>query len=223
MTTPRHIENFISNGTEVLRLSEIHRKLTGSAPGRRHNVEILNKSSVVLLVATWEALVEDLADAALAAIVDRCKEPEKLPLALRERVATGCQGMNAWKLAGTGWRKACQDNLKEALAKTTGKLNTPKTDQVNSLFERAVGLRDLSSAWHWRGMSVAAATKKLDNLITLRGSIAHRVQSSTVVRQTTVRDHESFLITLVILSSNRVRRHVKEHCGTYPWESYDLT
>lgn len=222
MSTPRHIENFLSNGTEVLRLSEIHQELTGSGPGRRHNVEILNKSSVVLLVATWEALVEDLADAALAALVDSCKEPAKLPHTLRERVANNCQGLSAWKLAGTGWRTACQDNLKEALAKTTGKLNTPKTEQVNALFEKAVGLKDLSSAWHWQGMSVAAAKKKLDDFIALRCTIAHRVQSSTVVRQSAVRDHESFLISLVILSSNRVRQYIKEQCGAYPWDSYEL-
>ena len=50
-----HIDNLLKNLTEVLRLAEIHQQLTGARRGRRHNVAILNKSGIVLVVSCWEA------------------------------------------------------------------------------------------------------------------------------------------------------------------------
>lgn len=49
------------------------------------------------------------------------------------------------------------------------RLNIPKTGQINELFHQALGLRDISKSWNWAGMSVARATKKLDDHVTSRG------------------------------------------------------
>jgi hypothetical protein len=53
MADPIHFENLNSNISEVLRLVEIHTKMTGSGRGRRHNVAILNKSGIVLMVSFY--------------------------------------------------------------------------------------------------------------------------------------------------------------------------
>jgi hypothetical protein len=45
-----HLTNFISNLREVYRLADIHTGVAKAGPGRKHNVEILHKSTGVLLV-----------------------------------------------------------------------------------------------------------------------------------------------------------------------------
>ena len=62
MTTPypQHFKLFDENVKEVRNLLDIHRKVAKKTPGRKYNVEVLNKSGVVLLVACWESYVEHL-------------------------------------------------------------------------------------------------------------------------------------------------------------------
>ena len=52
------------NLSEIARLLEIHKEISGPGPGYKHNVQVLNKSAIVLLLACWEAYVEDLAESA---------------------------------------------------------------------------------------------------------------------------------------------------------------
>jgi len=70
LTVPDHILNVRTNLSQIVRLLDIHTHLTGAGPGRRREVQVLNKSAVLLLVATWEAYVEDLA-------ISACRFAEK--------------------------------------------------------------------------------------------------------------------------------------------------
>jgi hypothetical protein len=63
--------------TEVRRLLQIHGQLGGTGPGRRWGSEVLNKSAVVLLVACWEAYLEDLVTHAFDESLNRCDKPRK--------------------------------------------------------------------------------------------------------------------------------------------------
>jgi len=58
---------------------EIHEGLSGSGPGRRHNLEILNRSALVLLVACLEAFVEDLASHAFDWMLANASEATLIP------------------------------------------------------------------------------------------------------------------------------------------------
>src|ERR1035438_1961739 len=76
---PLYLSTFASNIAEVRRLVAIHERLTGKGPGRRVDVETLNKSGIVLLVACWEAFVEDLADAAFEFLLTNASEHSVFP------------------------------------------------------------------------------------------------------------------------------------------------
>ena len=130
------------------------------------------------------------------------------------------QGKNAWSLAGDGWKQACTDNLKEVLAKTTVSLNTPRTAQVDDLFEKVIGLKTLSSSWRWKARSLAQSKAALDDLVTLRGSIAHRVATSKRVGKQDVLDARELLARLAVKSHNAVNHHIEKLLGARPWEDY---
>jgi hypothetical protein len=215
-----HLNNFISNLKEVYRLADIHTAVTKPGPGRKHNVEILHKSTVVLLVACWEAFVEDLAENALSAVIAVATDPLVIPAEVRDRIATKLQGPKAWDLAGNGWKTACKNHLKEVLVRTIGTLNTPKTAQVNELFEKVLGHRNLSSDWKWKGRSVKAAQEALDALVTLRGSIAHRVTTAKTVKKADVADALILLLRLAGRSHNAVNSTVDHLVHDKPWDYF---
>lgn len=212
--------NLIDNVKEVDRLAEIHSQITKGGPGRKHKVEVLHKSSIVLLVACWEAFIEDLAQAALEHMILAGKNHDVFPATLLERVASSYSGPKVWHLAGDGWRKALRDNLKSVLAKTTGTLNTPKTAQIDELFLKTIGLEHLSDSWQWKGRSSAQSKDTLDGIVTRRGSIAHRVSAAKNVRLNDVKSSREFIFRLCVRSHNRASQFLVAQVGTSPWQKY---
>ncbi len=216
-THNKHVNVLVDNLREVDRLQKIHFQITTRGPGRRHEVQVLHKSAIVLLVACWEAYVEDLVSAALEHMISVTKDHKIFPKEVLHLVALSHSGLKAWDLAGSGWKRALRGNLKHVLAKTTGKLNTPKTAQVDDLFNKVIGLKSISSKWHWRGRSAQQTTTALDTLVTLRGSIAHRVKTAQSVTLDRVRDSRSLVCRLAIKSHNRVCRFLESQLGKSPW------
>lgn len=212
-----HVVQLLDNLAEVQLLLQIHHAIAGSKPGRKRDVEVLNKSAIVLVVACWEAYVEDLATNALTFMMDQAASHTIFPKPVLERVASKHSGPNAWALAGDGWKAALRNNLAEVLAKTTGTLNTPRAPQVDELFAKTVGITSLSATWSWPGRTQAAAVKALDNLITVRGSIAHRVQHSKSVHKKSVTSAVDLVSRLAAKSTNHVRTFLHTTTGKYPW------
>jgi hypothetical protein len=100
--------DFNDNYADIARLIESHEDLAGTGPRYKHGVEVLNKSAVVLTSAAWEPLCEDLANEAVNHLVAKLSNPQKLPKALRKRIATELENdMNelaVWDLATGGWK-----------------------------------------------------------------------------------------------------------------------
>ena len=69
---------FDQSAKDIERLLEIHQALGGDAKGRRHRLEVLNKSAVVLITAIWEAYCENLAAEALRNII-KCAVSAGIP------------------------------------------------------------------------------------------------------------------------------------------------
>ena len=104
---PPHLREFLENMREVNQLLGIHGNLVGKGPGRKRNVEVLNKSAVVLLVACWEAYIEDLVKTSLEFLLEKATDHKVFPSKVLERVASKNSGINAWNLAGAGWKVEC--------------------------------------------------------------------------------------------------------------------
>jgi hypothetical protein len=219
-----HIQGLEDNVSQVKRLLEIHKTLGGTGPGRRSNLEVLNKSGVVLLVACWEAYVEDLATASFDFLFQQAKDPSVFPagvLTLASKpLRVAADERKVWDLAGEGWRSVLQDHRESILDEYIGRLNTPKPEQVTGLFDKLVGFPNLKSHWRWRGMSCDSSCEKLDRLVELRGSIAHRVAAAESITKPDVENHMWFLYRLAVTSSNRLRDYLQSRTGKYPWTSY---
>ncbi len=219
-----HMNNLVENISEVERLMEIHKGTAGSAPGYKHNLAVLNKSGIVLLVACWEAFIEDLAQNAFEFMLDASVKhttfPNEVLTSSSKCLKNSKDNRDVWKLAGDGWKKVLTDHKSELFKNNIGKLNTPKPAQVDYLYKSLLGISSLSSKWKWTGMSVSKSKDKLTKLVELRGAIAHRVSTSSGVHKSVVEDHSSFIHLLAVKSSNAVSNHVIKCTGQEPWPPY---
>lgn len=191
------IKGWVQNLAEVRRLLAIHEQLGGATPGRKHNLEVLNKSGIVLLVACWEAFIEDLAsdafDAMLTNAADHTVFPSDVLTHASRELKIAPDHREVWKLAGTGWKTVLQDHRAQLFKDYVGKLNSPKPKQIDALFSTLIGISSLSQGWSWRGMSSDAAVEKLNRLVELRGDIAHRVAAAKSIHKYDVTAHLEFV------------------------------
>jgi RiboL-PSP-HEPN len=213
---------FDKNAKDVERLLNLHTEIGGSGRGRRFELEVLNKSAIVLITAYWEAYCEDIAAESLQHMVTHADSADKLPTKLKQQIAkelkTAKNEIAVWMLAGEGWRNFLQMRLKDLQEQRDWKLNTPKTAQVNDLFLVAIGVPKISDSWHWsKKMTVIRAQTKLDKFVTLRGEIAHRGDAAESVKKSQVTDYFSFIKQLTAKTGGSVNRHVNTITGKPLW------
>lgn len=213
----------VANLTEVSRLTEIHTELTGDARGRRRDVDILNKSGIVLAVACWESFVEDLATHCFDCLLEEASSPDVFPprvLALAgQPLRLDKDERRIWTLAGKGWHDVLRAHRTKTLDEFLGSFHTPRPAKVDALFESLVGLRAMSTHWKWRKNSNQAVLTRLEKLIDLRGRIAHRVTVDRYVTKDEVFDATDLVSRMAAVSSNVAGLHLKERTGSAPWSA----
>lgn len=217
----RASDTFAESFKEVASLRDIHERLTGTGRGYRPGMEVLNKSAIVLLCAVWEAYCEDVADESLSHLLAQSSEYSMLPKVLQKRVAKELKEdpheLSPWKLAGAGWKTHMHGRLIAVKQRRDFDWNNPKSEHVDRLFEEVVGIAKISHAWHWKHVSPTFATKKLDQLVALRGDIAHRGKAGEAVIKSQVAGHLEHVRRLVIATDAKLRDELKRITGTTPW------
>ena len=217
----RSRKSFDQNTKDVERLIEIHGVIGGGNRGRRVQLEVLNKSAIVLITALWEAYCEDLAAEALKHVVKHATSAEKLAKELRRAVARELEKdldeCACWRLADDGWRDVLEARLESLRLERNRKLNTPKAKRIDELFESAIGLEEISKKWHWTNMSVKQACNKLDRFVGLRGDVAHRGAAARGITKDDVTEYLGHVSRLVAKTGGGVNGHVRSMTGRGLW------
>jgi hypothetical protein len=201
------------NLEDVERLLDLHKEKGGSAPGRRYGLEVLNKAAIVLITSYWESYCEDLAEEALGHIVTHAPNSDSLPLDIRKLVAKELKAdqneIAIWEIADDKWRKVLRSRLTKLKETRNRRLNTPKTSNIDELFEEAIGLKRVSSSWRWaKKLTVDRARARLDQFVSLRGEIAHRGKASTAVKKSQVVKYLNIVRNATAKTGEAVSAHV---------------
>lgn len=130
--------------------------------------------------------------------------------------------MKVWGLAGDKWKKVLIQHRGKIKKKHIDSLNTPRAEQIDALFESMIGLKGISSVWYWPGMSNVKAKKRLSDLITLRGSIAHRVATSKTVNKKYATDQSLFIQRLAAQAHNKTLSFIESRTSEKPWSYYSF-
>ncbi len=213
------LEQFETRDKEIVRLLEIHQKISGTGRGYKTNVKVLHKSAFVLITAFWEGFCEDLAEEGLVHLVEHLPSPTKLPKHLRKRIAKELMDEKdetaAWKLAEGGWRSVMRTRMDDLTEERNRRLNTPKTEQIRTLFAESIGLPNVDRHWVWSGMSSVRAAERLDEYVTLRGAIAHRGDvTDQELRKKQVLKYQQHVKGLARTTYQAVAEHVELSTGT---------
>jgi hypothetical protein len=191
--------NFGAARGHAITLLRIHDEKTGRGKGRpAEELEALKRSAVILAVTAWESFVEDTVTSQLEARLKAAKDPAELQSTFNS-VAEAWLGPQEEKkrkrfgphLAGWAGEK-WKDRIRDSLSDELNTFNTPSTKNTNGLFERYLD-KAIKDSWHWQRVKADKAQFRLDQLIELRGNVAHHgkrsplsAQVPTVLRGTAV-------------------------------------
>lgn len=214
-------KRFDENAADIQRLLELHQEKGGILPGRRRGLEVLNKAAIILITSFWEAYCEDIAAEGLEHLVKH-GNADALPKPIKQMIAKELKAdpneLSIWTLCGDGWKEILQNRLKNLQNQRNKRLNTPKTQNVDELFEKALGFSSVSSSWKWaKKMTVKRAREKLDKYVTLRGEIAHRGIAAKTVTKVQVEDYFDFIKHLVSKTGATINSHMRTVTGVPIW------
>lgn len=195
-----------------------HGELTGDEPGRRYAVDALNRGSIVLSVAAWDAFIEDLARANSLVLARRLKGPKRLPDGCRDAFLNwmiAIQDLSKptkeakrtiWSMTGPGWRL----KFAEYSRIKSQSYGTPNAKRIRKLFKDSLGLEDITSSWGHRRWGPDTYCEKLDQLLDLRHRIAHGTIDNETVGKTKAREAERLISNLAARSVIATERHLKQ-------------
>jgi hypothetical protein len=171
-------EKFNNNYRDVENLFVIHNKLTGGVQGKNRNLTpSLLKSGVIFICACWEAFVEDVCrdggDWIVAEVIDPSNLPNGIKAKIAEELKSAKNPIDLWNLSGDNWKQLVRGKVEMMCDGLAGGLNTPNYKNVRALMKDIFGIPDIKLYWSWQGMMPDQAAKKLDDLVALRGALAH--------------------------------------------------
>jgi len=214
---------FVQNTFDLERLFAIHIDVSGEGAGRRHGVEVLNKSAIVLITACLEAYIEDVVKEAFEFLTKNCDDPNNIPNKVKASALEPLKSSNdptkIWEIAGIGWKKILKNNKNRFIKKFIGHFNTPNPENIDELIHNVLGLRNTSSKWRWQGMSKESSKKKLVEYIKIRGAIAHRTKHMRSVTKSMAEDYLQFVERIVNITDDLIREHVHSITNGFRWPS----
>lgn len=159
---------------DVERLLKLHDTETRGKRGRpSRQIEVFKRAAIILSVTAWESFIEDTIRASAEEKVRVATSPTDISSTFNSVAQAWLQqSPNAPDLAawvGEGWKSL----IKKKLDSDLRKLNTPNSKNVRELSKRYLNI-DITAHWSWKRTNASRAAGRLDELIQLRGDLAHR-------------------------------------------------
>lgn len=224
MSYPLHIQNMRENLSEIEKLINIHTQVAGSSRGRKSDVEVLNKSAIVLLTACWENYIEDLVKEAFNYLLLNAEEHTAFPNSVLAKASKELKNdrddRRVWELAGTGWQNVLKNYQDTTLIKEIDHFHVPRPTNIDELYNKLLGIQNITTTWNWQKMSNESAIETLNNFIDLRGEIAHSLKTKKSVTKKDVRFYSDFIKKTSIILHNRVNTHLEKQIGKKAWRDY---
>lgn len=212
---------FDKNKADVDQLWVIHEGFAGAGAGRKRDVEVLNRTAMVFITACWESYVEDIAKESFEFMLNSVSQANDIPVKVRnfatKPIFDQKDSTKVWAIADKGWQALLIAHKEEALKKWLGNFNTPKCAQVEALFEELLGIKDISSGWHWQRMQNQRAKDKLDEYVTIRGNIAHRTAHKSAVYKRWGTGYLKHIENIISCMERDIFDHLHAVTGKKPW------
>lgn len=165
---------------DVNRIVDSHAALNHEGGGKR-GLGHITRSGILMLCASWELYVEELAAEIAGFLSDRANAPSQLPLLVQKELSRVVKEhkheLKPLELAGAGWEQVYKAHVQEVM----GSLNTPKAAPIDETYRRLLGWENPSSNW-------SLGKEFINEFVKTRGDIAHRGSDANYVRISDLRD-----------------------------------
>lgn len=165
---------------DVARIIDSHAALNHDGGGRR-GLGHITRSGVLMLCASWELYVEELAIEVADCLASRANAPNQLPLPVQKELSKLVRDhkheLKPLELAGSGWEQVYTAHVREVM----GGLNTPKSSPIDDSYKRLLGWENPSQHW-------TVGKDFINDFVKVRGDIAHRGSDADYVRIGDLRD-----------------------------------
>lgn len=210
------LAKFRYNVVDVDRLIESHSKLHNGDRGKKALGHI-TRSGVVMLCAAWELYAESLLLEGLTFLLSKCAAPNDLPLVVQKELSRHVKEskheLKPLDLANSGWRNVLLSHAQETVAR----LNTPKPGPLNDIFNRLIGLADLTPGW-------SCGAGSINDFVTVRGEIAHQGRSASYVKIGQLKDYLATVKVTAVETDNLLVDYLVSCApgGARPWNKSPL-
>ena len=183
----------------------------------RDDAVLVKNSSIVYLVAIWQHYVQTLVEHTFEQILSKTKDPMKFPMKLltiaSSEIYEDKNKTRVWEIANDGWIKV----LKQHADKCIKNFNTPDANKIDILFEKVIGIKNISYGWKWRGLSNKNACDRLNYILKIRHDIAHKGRTKSLVYHNDIVTDIHFIHRLAVSLNNSVVDYSKEQFGLNIW------
>lgn len=183
--------SFLHIRIDVIKLIETHTSFSQNKRGRK-NLGHLTRSAIVMLCAAWERYNEDLLLESIQYICTNLHDVHLLNKEIKKTISAKVKEdkneIKPIELAGHGW-KTLWHNYARA---ETELLNTPKSENLNKLFKKYLGIVDYSMIWKNNCAS------EINDFVKERGDIAHNGNRASYIRMNSLKKYQDLVVENVM-------------------------
>ncbi|MEC9407058.1 MAG: HEPN domain-containing protein [Pseudomonadota bacterium] len=187
---------------DVDRVIESHADLNHEGQGRR-GLGHITRGGVLLLCASWELYLEEVLLECSEVFLDRLDSPAQLPIPVQKQLAKSVRDskheLQPLKLAGDGWKTI----YRSVVAQQCGVLNTPKSNNLDPLFKRLIGIEKISQSW-------SVGEECVNGFVSARGDIAHRGRDAGYVTINSLHGYRELIVRSVTESDNELASYMRQ-------------
>ena len=206
----------VSDGLAFANMVDDMRNFHVREPNRKK--KLICYSLVLFEVLMWETFIEDIVDEGQEFMLAHITDPKEFGFDVLLPVSSGLSERKdkraIWDIAGNSWKTAVRTHRQELISG----FHTPRPENVDALVAQTIGLKNLSDSWSWKNASNAKVKKRANDLITMRGAIAHSMLGVPTVHFQTFITRLQFTRRACEISSNRIRKYIHSIVGIYPWD-----
>lgn len=205
--------DFLELLEDVDNLRATHIYFSKGKKGRKR-LGFLTRSAIVMLSAAWERYNENLLLECIDKILETAIEAKNLPTEIKKyisgKVKNNKNEIYPIELADGGWKRL----WKGYAINETDILNTPNSDNLKKLFSRYLGINDCTAMWK------PNSSIPIDELIHLRGEIAHNGSKAKYVKYNTLIKNIDLLIDNAIQFDSSIHDYLCGHPFNLnsPWD-----
>jgi hypothetical protein len=183
--------NFLHIRIDVIKLVETHTFFSQNKRGRK-NLGHLTRSAIIMLCAAWERYNEDLLLESIQFVCNNLHDVHLLNKEIKKTISSKVKDdkneIKPIELAGHGWKTLWYNYAKIE----TELLNTPKSENLDKLFKKYLGIIDYSLFWKKN------CAKAVNDFVKERGDIAHNGNRASYIRMNSLKHYQDLIIENVI-------------------------